>query len=181
MIIKNIYIALFVVIAFLSDVYIGYTVDITLPKETLIQVYFSPKGGGTEAIINQIDQAKTEVLVQAYSFTSAPIAKALINSHKKGTKVQAILDKSQRSEKYTSATFLKNAGIPTFIDAKHAIAHNKIMIIDREIVITGSFNFTKAAEERNAENLLIIKDKGLAKVYMENWNKHREHSETYDR
>jgi phosphatidylserine/phosphatidylglycerophosphate/cardiolipin synthase-like enzyme len=61
---------------------------------------------------------------------------------------------------------LTNAGIPTYIDDKHAIAHNKIMIIDREIVVTGSFNFTKAAEEKNAENVLIIRDKGLAKVYL---------------
>ena len=88
-----------------------------------------------------------------------------------------ILDKSQRSQKYSSATFLKNSRIPTFIDDRHAIAHNKIMIIDREIVITGSFNFTKAAEEKNAENVLIIRDKALATVYMENWDKHKGHSE----
>ncbi len=94
--------------------------------------------------------------------------------------MEAILDKSQRKERYTAATFLVNAGIPTFIDDKHAIAHNKIMIIDRETVITGSFNFTKAAEEKNAENLLIIKDKELAKVYIDNWNKHKDHSERYE-
>ena len=76
-----------------------------------------------------------------------------------------MLDKSQRKEKYTAATFLANAGIPAFIDDKHAIAHNKIMIIDRQTVITGSFNFTKAAEEKNAENLLILKNKDLAKIY----------------
>ncbi len=70
-------------------------------------------------------------------------------------------------------------GIPTFIDAEHQIAHNKIMIIDRETVITGSFNFTKAAEEKNAENLLILKNKELAKIYIDNWNKHRKHSEEY--
>ena len=93
--------------------------------------------------------------------------------------MQAILDKSQRTQKYSSATFLKNSRIPTFIDDKHAIAHNKIMIIDRETVITGSFNFTKAAEEKNAENVLIIRDKALAKVYIENWEKHKGHSEGY--
>jgi phosphatidylserine/phosphatidylglycerophosphate/cardiolipin synthase-like enzyme len=71
--------------------------------------------------------------------------------------------------------------IPTYIDDKHAIAHNKVMIIDRGVVITGSFNFTKAAEEKNAENLLILKNKELAKVYMGNWYKHREHSENYIR
>lgn len=158
---------------------ISHATDLTL-NNTPTQVCFSPKGGCTEAIISQIDKATSEILVQAYFFTSDPIAKALLNAHKRGVKVEAILDKSQRREKYTSATFLDNSGIPTYIDDRHAIAHNKIMIIDRETVITGSFNFTKAAEEKNAENLLIIRNKDLAKVYIENWMRHREHSEKYE-
>ena len=95
-----------------------------------IQVYFSPRGGATEAVVNALDQATNSVLVQAYSFTSAPIAKALVEAHRRGVKVQVILDDSQRTEKYSEADFLKNNGIPTLIDAQHAIAHNKIMIID---------------------------------------------------
>ena len=126
----------------------------TLPP---IEVYFSPNGGCTEAVVKEIAAAKTTILVQAYSFTSAPIAKALVDAHKRGVQIQVILDKSQRSEKYSSADFVLHAGIPTFIDAKHAIAHNKIMVIDGATVITGSFNFTKAAETSNAENLLVIR------------------------
>ena len=154
--------------------------NLTLSKDTPIQVYFSPDGGCTSAINKVLGQSKQEILVQAYSFTSAPIAKALLDANKRGVKVQVILDKSQKTQKYSSATFLKNNRIPTFIDDKHTIAHNKIMIIDREIVITGSFNFTKAAEEKNAENLLIIKDKALARIYIENWEKHKGHSERYE-
>ena len=157
----------------------SYATDVILGN-TPAHVYFSPNGGCTEAIVREIDNAKSEILIQAYSFTSAPIAKALTSAFKRGVKVEAILDKSQRKERYTSATFISDAGIPTFIDDKHAIAHNKIMIIDRETVITGSFNFTKAAEEKNAENLLILKNKELAKIYMENWEKHKEHSEKYE-
>lgn len=94
------------------------------------EVFFSPNGGATEAIVREIGNAKQEIKVQAYSFTSAPIAKALVDAHKRGVQVTVVLDKSQRSEKYSSADFLNNAGIPTSIDDKHAIAHNKIMIID---------------------------------------------------
>ena len=65
------------------------------------------------------------------------------------------------------------------IDAQHAIAHNKVMIIDGETVITGSFNFTKAAEENNAENLLVIRDKKLADQYTKNWQEHERHSKVY--
>ena len=69
-----------------------------------------------------------------------------MTAHKRGVNVQDIFDKSQETEKYTAATFLKNNGIPAYIDGDHAIAHNKTMIIDKKNVITGSFNFTKAAE-----------------------------------
>jgi phosphatidylserine/phosphatidylglycerophosphate/cardiolipin synthase-like enzyme len=116
---------------------------------------------------------------QAYSFTSAPIAKALVDAHRRGVKVQIILDKSQCIEKYSSADFLAHAGIPTCIDPKHAIAHNKIMVIDGYEVLTGSFNFTKAAEEHNAENLLVIQNAPLAAKYAKNWQEHLEHSESY--
>ena len=152
--------------------------DLTL-NNAPAHVYFSPDGGCAQAILNEIAGARQEILVQAYSFTSTPIAKALLEAHKRGVKVQAILDKSQRTEKYSSATFLANSGIPTFIDEAHAIAHNKIIIIDRGTVITGSFNFTKAAEEKNAENLLVLQSKELARLYIENWQKHREHSVQY--
>jgi phosphatidylserine/phosphatidylglycerophosphate/cardiolipin synthase-like enzyme len=144
------------------------------------QVYFSPGGEATYVICRALDNAKSAVLVQAYSFTSAPIAEALVAAHKRGVNAQVILDKSQRTQKYSSADFLVNSGIPTRIDAAHAIAHNKIMIVDNEIVITGSFNFTKAAEDRNAENLLVIHNRELAARYTDNWRQHEAHSEIYN-
>jgi phosphatidylserine/phosphatidylglycerophosphate/cardiolipin synthase-like enzyme len=143
-------------------------------------VYFSPNGGCTDAIVKAIHDAKTSILVQAYSFTSSPIAKALVSAKSPGMRIEVILDKSQRTEKYSSADFLHNMGIPVRIDARHAIAHNKIIIIDGEVVITGSFNFTKSAERNNAENLLIIRDNALAEKYTANWEKHAEHSEVYE-
>ena len=146
-----------------------------------IEVHFSPHGGCTEAVVGEIDAAQTSIFVQAYSFTSAPIAKALVEAHKRGVRIEVILDESQESEKYSSADFLVHSGVPVLIDAKHAIAHNKVMIIDDQVVITGSFNFTKQAETSNAENLLVIRDKAIAERYRENWQFHAEHSEEYQR
>jgi phosphatidylserine/phosphatidylglycerophosphate/cardiolipin synthase-like enzyme len=160
-----------------------FSPSISLPQEKPTtcnwEVYFSPHGGCTDAITRELNNAKTTVLVQAYTFTSAPIAKALLNAQKRGVKVQVILDKSQRTDKYSPATFFSNNGIPVKIDAQHPIAHNKVMVIDGETVITGSFNFTKAAEQNNAENLLIIHDEKLASLYMKNWQEHAQHSEVY--
>ena len=149
------------------------------PPTPSIEVYFSPRGGCTDAVIAVLQQAKKSIYVQAYSFTSAPIARALVDAHKRGVRVEAILDKSQRAGKYTEADFLARAGISTLIDAKHAIAHNKVIIVDDIIVLTGSFNFTKSAEENNAENLLVISDARLAARYLANWANHYAHSDDH--
>ena len=144
-----------------------------------VRVWFSPDGGCTDAIVAELKAAKKSVRVQAYSFTSAPIAAAVVEAHRRGLDVRVILDKSQRSEKYSSAEYLRRAGVPVFIDDSHAIAHNKVIILDGAAVFTGSFNFSKAAEEKNAENLLLIQDAGLATRYLENGEAHREHAEAY--
>ena len=143
------------------------------------EVYFSPMGGCTQAVVNNLDGAEKSVLVQAYSFTSKPIAEALIAAHKRGVNVKVLLDKSQLHGKGSKLDLLAKAGIPVMIDTKHAIAHNKVMIIDGVAVLTGSFNFTNAAEDKNAENLLIIRDKAIARKYRANWNTHNRHSEPY--
>ncbi len=123
-------------------------------------------------------KAKGSIRVLAYSFTSAPIAQALLDAHKKGVDVKVVVDESQKSEKYTSATFLANSGIPVRIDSKHAITHNTVIIVDGVTVETGSFNYTKAAEEKNAENVLVNwNNPKLAEVYAKEWQKHWEHSE----
>ena len=143
------------------------------------EVNFTPGGDCTGRIVDTIGTAQHTILVQAYSFTSASIAKALVDAKKRGVDVHVILDKSQRTERYSGADFLANGGVPVPIDAVHAIAHNKVMVIDGSTVITGSFNFTKAAQERNAENLLVIHDADLATRYAENWRKHAGHSDPY--
>jgi len=139
------------------------------------QVYFSPRGGAQDAIVAEIAQAKESIFVQAYSFTSEPIIQAIIAAHRRGVHVEIILDKSQANDKRSGTAAVREAGIHTLIDSKHAIAHNKIMVIDQDTVVTGSFNFTKSAEEKNAENLLIVRSPELAKLYLENWKRHREH------
>ncbi len=152
---------------------------VTVPSAGELEVAFSPNGGCTDLVIKVIHSAKTSIRVLAYSFTSAPIAKALVEAHKRGVDVQVVVDKSQKSEKYTSATFVANAGIPIRIDSKHAIAHNKVIIVDGHTVQQGSFNYTKAAEEKNAgERAGELDNPKLADVYLKkDWKRHWDHSE----
>lgn len=140
------------------------------------EVCFTPGKDCTAMLSGELGKAKKEVLIQAYYFTSESLAKAVLSARKRGVRVLVILDRSQKSSKYSSLTFFQNQGIETLIDSSHAIAHNKIMIIDGETVLTGSFNFTKAAQEKNAENLLIIRDRLVVDKYERNFQYHKDHS-----
>ncbi len=131
------------------------------------QVYFSPNGGATDALVSLIDHANKSVDVQAYSFTSRPLENALISAHQRGVSVHIILDRSHLERRnYRTGGFTPtvspaleafyNAGIPTHIEYRYLIAHNKVMLIDGNTIVTGSFNFSVAAEKYNAENMLVI-------------------------
>lgn len=149
------------------------------PGQISWQLYFSPNGGCTDAIVRELRKAQREVQVMAYSFTSKPIATALVDCHRRGVRVEVVLDKGQRGEKYTEADFIAHAGIPTYLDGKHAIHHNKVVLIDDETVITGSFNFSSSAELRNAENLLVVRDPEMVRRYRYEWQRHQMHSERH--
>jgi phosphatidylserine/phosphatidylglycerophosphate/cardiolipin synthase-like enzyme len=134
---------------------------------------FTPGEKCTDLIVKQIDEAKKSIYVQAYGFTSQPIIEAVGNAKVRGLEVKVILDKVNETEKQgNGAKYLRGKNIDVLIDSKVAIAHNKVMVIDGKNIITGSFNFTKSAQDRNAENVLIILDDStVAKKYITNWEK----------
>jgi len=130
-------------------------------------------GKNVHLIVKQIDEAKKSIYVQAYGLTSQPIIEAVGNAKGRGLDVKVILDKVNETEKQgNGAKYLKSKNIEVLIDNKVAIAHNKVMVIDNKNIITGSFNFTKSAQDRNAENVLIILDDStIAQKYIANWEK----------
>ena len=140
------------------------------------QVFFSPKGGCTEAIVELIDKASVSVYVQAFGFTSPPIRDALIRARKRGVEVLALVDKSNRENPRSIMPALREAGVEVLVDDQHTIAHNKLMLVDGRTVLTGSFNFTVSAEKDYAENILILHSPELAAIYLENFRVHLEHS-----
>lgn len=143
-----------------------------------LAVHYSPKGGCTDAVVAHIKRARHEVLMQAYSFTSKPIAEALVDAKTRGLHVDIVLDRSNEQETYSELKDLLGEGLVPYIDAQHAIAHNKVMILDGKTVLTGSFNFTNQAEHENAENLLIIEGHPeLARAYRQNFLEHKSHSQ----
>ncbi|XWN35146.1 MAG: phospholipase D family protein [Roseivirga sp.] len=134
-----------------------------------VQVRFSPGGHCTQWVEETIAKAQKTILVQAYSFTSLPIAEALIAAHQRGVVVKILVDRSQLTGKYTQVQRVVDRGIAVAVDKVPGIAHNKVMVIDNDYVLTGSFNWTRAAETRNAENLILIKGEEVNRIYRTNW------------
>lgn len=133
-------------------------------------VAFSPNGDATRVVVNAIDHARHQILVQAYSFSSRPIIKALGRAERRGVDVEIILDHSNLHARYSGLTSVLKYGIPVWIDASVRIAHNKVMLIDGRDVLTGSFNFSSSAQRLNAENVIDIENApALAQDYIADW------------
>ncbi|MEM1607459.1 MAG: phospholipase D family protein [Candidatus Bathyarchaeia archaeon] len=136
----------------------------------ILGVYFSPRGGCADAIISWINRANTSIYILIYSFTLDSIGKAIIEAYSRGVDVKAVFEKSQITQ-YSEYWRLRDAGIPVRNDTNHESMHHKVVIIDGEIVITGSYNWSKTAEEKNNENLIIIRSKDIAEIYREEFEK----------
>ena len=143
-----------------------------------IAVYFSPKGGAMAALVSQINQARRNIDVEAYLITAKQVVDALQSAQNRGVKVRIILDKNNPGGIYTVAAYLSKTTLPVWRDGRHKDHHNKVMLIDGRIIITGSFNFTDPSEDQNAENLLILRDKPtLFAAYEADFDKHLAHSD----
>lgn len=134
-----------------------------------VNVCFTPPSGCGSLIAQEVSKAKKSIYVQAYGFTFGPIIYQLKAAHSRGVKVHVILDGGHLSNNKQIYQELKDIGMDVSLDKMSGIAHNKVMIIDQQKVITGSFNFTKSADTRNAENVVLIDDTNIAKQYLENW------------
>ena len=152
-----------------------------LPALGTVQVAFTPGDDAAALVIAAIREARQQIRVQAFSFTHRAIADALIAAHQRGVDVALIADSEQTDRISTSVVrYVAAAGVPVYLDAGHASAHSKVMVIDADsapVIITGSYNFTHAAQYRNAENLLVLRgNQALAQAYAVNWRHHREHA-----
>jgi phosphatidylserine/phosphatidylglycerophosphate/cardiolipin synthase-like enzyme len=149
-------------------------------KAIEIDAIFSPGGGCQERIAEEIGSAEKTLRIQAFYFTSKPITEAVVEAKKRGVAVTVVLDKSQEKMTYGSWRILKREGVPVYFDSKHATANNKVILIDDDTIITGSYNFTKAAEEKNAENVVIIKHADdVFEKFEKNFSLHLKHSKKY--
>ena len=135
------------------------------------EIAFSPKEGATDLIIKVLKSSEKSVKIAAYSFTSRPIADSIIEAKKRGVKIQAVVDKSQiRKSSHSIVPRLLEEKIPVRVDYKHSLQHNKYIIVDGKTLQTGSFNYSAAAQNRNAENVIVLWNiPSIVKIYDANW------------
>lgn len=135
----------------------------------VMDIYFSPQDKALPFILEQIEQARSSIVFMAFSFTSAPMAEALVDAAARGVHVEGIIEK--RNAGGTGSVFaqLRSSGLNVWEDGNCYIMHHKVMIIDHETVVTGSYNFTNNAENTNDENLAIIRDTTIARFFLQEY------------
>ncbi len=152
-----------------------------LPAQGTVEPAFTPWDDAEAAVLRVLHEARKTIYVQAYLFTSRPLARALIEAKNRGVAVDVLSDREMLVKDEAGRSqipHLAESGIPVWLEVRYVAAHNKIILVDPEeatgAVITGSYNFTFSAQARNAENLLILRgNPGLARAYLDNWRRHR--------
>lgn len=141
-----------------------------------VQVFFSPHGRCARVVSDCILHSESSVYVAAYVLSHPEISASILDAHSRGLDVGVLVDPRQKSYKSSLAPSLALSGVPVYVDSKERIFHNKYVVIDRSITLTGSFNFTRAADLNNAENLILIRDRSVAEIFLSNWRFHFRHS-----
>lgn len=141
--------------------------DDSLQSSYAAEVYFCPEDSCAQKLINEINSAKDSIDVAIYSFTNNDISDALILAHQRGVNVRVVFDYFQSINEYSGDERLIDSGILIARKKGSGSMHNKFIIIDEEKVLTGSFNYSKNADEKNDENLFLIKDERIAKKYLD--------------
>ena len=156
----------------------------TIPATGNLEVAFSPNGGAEELVLKTINSATFEIRMLAYSFTSGPIVKALIQAKKRGVDVALVADDSNaknKSKGRAALSALVNAGCDIRIISVYTIHHDKVIIVDRSTVELGSFNYSASAAHRNSENVLVNwNNPGLANIYLSHFARNQQQSIIYN-
>jgi phosphatidylserine/phosphatidylglycerophosphate/cardiolipin synthase-like enzyme len=134
------------------------------------EVCFSPEGGCEARILYWISRANLSVHVMVSSLTLDRVGDALVNAHRRGIDVKVILDMHD-AEEGSEYDKLVEAGVPVKFHQGSGLMHNKVAIIDGSITITGSYNWTKSAENENDENLIVINSAEISHAYEEEFDR----------
>jgi phosphatidylserine/phosphatidylglycerophosphate/cardiolipin synthase-like enzyme len=143
------------------------TVNISSIRETC----FSRVERCDVLLINLINRANRSVYVAVYSFTRDSLATALISAKERGIEVRVVIERDRAYEQGSEYPRLKSAGVDVRLDGNPNLMHHKFMVIDGYIVVTGSYNWSTAAEIRNDENIVVIFDRDVAQRFVQEFER----------
>jgi phosphatidylserine/phosphatidylglycerophosphate/cardiolipin synthase-like enzyme len=149
----------------LAFLVIVLSIIISISTLAKTEVYFSLSDNPQKEIIKNINQAQASINIAMYIFTDREIAIPLVKARERGVKVRLYLDQDQVDYQYSQSRFLVQRGIKTRISFNNYIMHNKFAIIDNRLLLTGSYNWTFSANNRNDENLMVIDDPETIKIF----------------
>ena len=141
-----------------------------------ILLFFSPQGRGvSKGIIPLIRQANDSIEVSIFFLTHNKISKELVLAYERGVKVRVILDATAASNGYSKHNYLRKHGIEVKVENWGGKMHMKAAVFDKKHIVVGSMNWTKAGEQKNDENTIIIKNSSkhgmqLFSFFEEMWN-----------
>lgn len=137
-----------------------------------VQPYFSPRGGGKAAVEAELQDARKSIKFMTFSLTDEQVGNILVKKDKGGVDVEGVFDRWLAAGEYSLFDKLKRRGLKVSKDGNQALMHHKVFVVDDEVVITGSFNYSKNAEASNNENFLIIRDAPhIARAYVSEFRK----------
>jgi len=141
------------------------TVAWSVVREEGRRTCFTPGDDCTAFLVSRIAMARSELLVMAYYFTDDKLISAICDAKDRHVPVTVLLDRTNEQCTYEGTTTKLGQCADVMVDDHLAIQHNEVVVIDRAIVITGSFNLTRSGQKRNAGNLLLTADPKEAAEY----------------
>jgi phosphatidylserine/phosphatidylglycerophosphate/cardiolipin synthase-like enzyme len=148
-----------------TTLYATYTTTATETVRDVEVVCFSRAERCDDLLTGLIRGSKDRIYVAIYSFTSDRLAEALIEARRRGVDVRVVMERREANVTGSEYPRLLGAGVDVRLDANPGLMHHKFMVIDGEIVVTGSYNWSAAAEEKNDENLVVFRDREVAGAY----------------
>ncbi len=164
----------------LTFVFLARLIHRHLAEAPAVVAHFSPKGGCVDAIVQQLSRAKKEVLILARSFACETLAKALLDVKMRGVRVTVVLDRQNEKDPTSDLHRFSEQGLAPSLDTHFTCCHDNLILIDSRVVITGSFDFTRQAEEENSDSLLIVTGHAaLIQEYRKHFQEVKAHAQEY--
>ncbi len=144
---------------------------IRLGDGTIIKTLFAPENSVEDAIIEELAHSKERIFFMAFCFTSKPIFNILLTKHNDGISISGIIEDRMKNLQGSVYDNLVKHSIEVKLDENRHFMHHKVLIIDDETVITGSYNFTRSANRKNDENILIITNPNIVDIYRKEYQR----------